>query len=258
MSFLSEILASTQERVAASKKMFSAERLQEGADLAGPPRGFRSALEAAPTAIIAEIKRATPSQGHLAPTLDAAELAARYAAAGARALSVLTEPSAFLGSLDDLVAARSATALPVLRKDFIIDEWQITEARSAGADAVLLIARCIEGDLSLFVDSCRVAGMDALVEVFDERDVDRALAAGADLIGINHRDLETFEVDPERTAKLAPSIPDGVLIVALSGVSSRAEVASLADVGASAVLVGTSLVAASDPEAKLRELIGAC
>lgn len=258
MSFLSEILSSTRERVAASKKLFSVERLQEGADLAEPPRGFRSALEGSDTAVIAEIKRATPSQGALDPTIDAGALAARYETAGASALSVLTEPSRFLGSLDDLVAARAATHLPVLRKDFIIDEWQITEARSAGADALLLIVRCIEGDLSSFVDRCRSLGMDPLVEVFDEADLERALAAGADLIGINHRDLETFEIDAERTAKLVPLIPDGVLVVALSGVSNRAEVVSLTEAGAAAVLVGSSLIIAPDPEAKLRELIGAC
>lgn len=256
MSFLSEILASTRTRVAASKELFSLKRLEESAHLADPPRGFRAALLGEETSIIAEIKRATPSRGLLDEALDAAEAARRYEVGGAAAISVLTEPDHFLGSLDDLVAVHGAVSLPLLQKDFVIDPWQITEARSAGADAVLLIARCIDGDLSVFVDRCRDLGMDALVEVFDEPDLERALAAGADLVGINHRDLETFEVDVERTAKLAPLLPKDVLIVALSGVSRRSEVVALADAGASAVLVGTSLVTAADPTASLRELTG--
>ena len=256
MSFLKEILASTQARVASSKQLFSEDRLRESADLAEPPRGFRAALEGTETAIIAEIKRATPSQGALDAHLDAPALAQRYETGGAAAISVLTEPERFLGSLDDLTQVKGAVSLPVLRKDFIIDEWQITEARAAGADAVLLIARCIEGDLSPFIDRCRAHDMDALVEVFNESEVERALIAGAELIGVNHRDLETFEIDVERTAKLAPLLPDDVLLVALSGVSTRAEVVALEEAGASAVLVGTSLVTSPDPENALKELRG--
>lgn len=257
MPFLSEILESTAERVATAKKSFPLTRLREGADLAEAPRGFRVALQGGEGAsLIAEIKRATPSQGVLDATLDAREMATNYEAGGAAAISVLTEPRFFSGSLDDLVAAHSVTSLPILRKDFVIDEWQITESRAAGADAVLLIVRCIQGDLSVFVDSCRALGMDALVEVFDEGDLERALAAGADLIGINHRDLETFEVYPERTEKLLPSIPEGITTVSLSGVTLRSEVIACQEAGASAVLVGTSLVRASDPAQKLRELLG--
>lgn len=257
MSFLQEILTSTAARVAHSKRLFSPERLGESADLAAPPRGFRSALEGPGTSIIAEIKRATPSQGPLDTGLDAAALARVYEEGGATAISVLTEPDRFLGSLDDLTQVHEAVSVPVLRKDFIIDRWQITEARAAGADAVLLIARCIDGDLSAFIDSTRALGMDPLVEVFDENDVERAVEAGADLIGVNHRDLETFRVDPDRTAKLAPLIPEGALLVALSGVSTRAEVLALEDAGASAILVGTSLVTSADPSAHLKGLIGA-
>jgi indole-3-glycerol phosphate synthase len=257
MSFLTEILVSTSERVARSKRAFSPERLQEGADLAEPPRGFRAALGASEeVALVAEIKRATPSEGILDASLDARVLAASYERGGASAISVLTEPHHFLGSIEDLVGARAAVSLPVLRKDFIIDEWQVIESRSAGADAVLLIARCIQGDLASFVDRCRALGMDALVEVFDETDVERALAAGADLIGINHRDLETFEMDPERTARLLPSIPPDVMTVSLSGVTERSEVVAYGHAGASAVLVGTGLVRAADPSEKLKELLG--
>jgi indole-3-glycerol phosphate synthase len=157
--------------------------------------------------------------------------------------------------MEDLAAARGP-GLPVLRKDFLLEEFQMFESRALGADAVLVIVRILKDGLDRLVATARALGMDALVEVHDERDLDRALDAGASLIGVNHRDLETFEVDPERTAKLAPRVPEGCTVVALSGVGSRAEVEELAGAGASAVLVGESLVTASDPVAKLRELLG--
>jgi indole-3-glycerol phosphate synthase len=205
--------------------------------------------------VIAEIKRATPRAGALDLDLDAGRLAAAYADGGAVAISVLTEPDHFKGSIEDLQAARTA-GLPVLRKDFVIDDLQVLESRAAGADAVLIIVRILGDELAGLVAATQSLGMDALVEVHDEAELERALEAGATLVGVNHRDLETFEVDPDRTAKLAPLLPEGTTLVGLSGVSTRAEVEALGRAGAAAVLVGESLVTAPDPAAKLRALTG--
>ena len=256
MSFLNEILAATRARIAQSKSAMSEESLEELIANAAPPLDLRNALLQEAPSVIAEIKRATPSRGPLDLDLDAARVAASYESGGAAAISVLTEPSFFKGSLEDLKAARSASSVPLLRKDFILDRFQLLEARAAGADAVLLIVRVIGDDLGSLVDATKALGMTPFVEVFHEEEVSSALGAGAEVIGINHRDLETFEVDTRRTAKLAASIPDDVVIVALSGVSTRAEVEELASAGAHAVLVGESLVTAHDPVAKLRELRG--
>lgn len=255
MSFLNEILGGTRARIARSKREASAAALEERVASAPAPLDLRAALAGEEPSVIAEIKRATPSRGPLDLDLDAARLAASYEAGGAAAISVLTEPDFFKGSLDDLRAARS-TSVPLLCKDFILDRVQLLEARAAGADAVLLIVRILGGKLAPLIEAARALGMTPLVEVFHEEEVQSALGAGADVIGINHRDLETFEVDTRRTAKLAPSIPPSVSVVALSGVSTRQEVEELAAAGAHAVLVGESLVTAEDPIAKLRELRG--
>ena len=257
MSFLTEILAATHARITQSKSTVGEESLERRIADAPPPLDLRSALLQEAPSVIAEIKRATPSRGPLDLDLDAATRAAAYESGGAAAISILTEPNFFKGSLDDLKAARSASSVPLLRKDFILDPFQLLEARAAGADAVLLIVRIVGDDLAPLVDATRALGMTPFVEVFHEEEVSSALGAGADVIGINHRDLETFEVDTRRTAKLAASIPDDVVVVALSGVSTRAEVEELASAGAHAVLVGESLVTADDPVAKLRELRGA-
>jgi indole-3-glycerol phosphate synthase len=219
-----------------------------------PALSFRDSLLGDGVAIIAEIKRATPRLGPIAPDLDAGTAARSYAAGGAAALSVLTEPHKFGGSVDDLRAAKAA-GLPVLRKDFILDEIQIAESRAAGADAVLLIVRVLGDELDRLVGSCKALGMDALVEVFDETDMQRANAAGASLIGINHRDLETFELDPGRTKKLGPLADPRATLIALSGVSTRADVIALEGAGVAAVLVGQALVD-PDPAAKIRMLRG--
>jgi indole-3-glycerol phosphate synthase len=253
VSYLTDILASTQDRVDALRATVGEGALEQRIASMEPPRGFTRALSGDGVAIIAEIKRATPRAGPLDLDLDAARLATAYAEGGAACISVLTEPDHFKGSMEDLEAARGA-GLPVLRKDFVRDELQVLESRAAGADAVLLIVRIIEEDLRRLVVSVEALGMDALVEVHDEAELDRALDAGARLIGVNHRDLETFEVDPDRTAKLAPRLPAGIRLVALSGVSTRAEVEALGRAGAAAVLVGESLVTASDPAAKVRSL----
>lgn len=255
MSYLDELLTATRARVADARTKVTDDALEQRISSMTPARSLRAALSGPQTGVIAEIKRASPSKGPLNENLDAAALARSYAEGGADAISVLTEPTGFKGSLDDMKAALTAGP-PVLRKDFVVDTFQVFESRAEGADAILLIVRTVGSGLKTLFTATKALGMDALVEVFDEPDLERALEVGADVIGINHRDLETFEVDPERTAKLAPQIPQGTLIVGLSGVESRADVERLAEAGADAVLVGESLVIAEDPIAKLRELRG--
>lgn len=255
MSFLSELVASTRTRVGEAKLKVTEDALEQRIASLPAPLDLAAVLRGDAMALIAEIKRATPSQGPLDLDLDAARLARAYADGGAAAISVLTEPDRFKGSLEDLQAARAA-GLPLLRKDFVLDLFQLLEARAAGADSVLLIVRMLLAELPAFVAASRALGMEPVVEVFDEADLERANQAGARVVAINHRDLETFEVDPRRTAKLAPQVADNATIVAASGVSTRTEVEDLAAAGAHAVLVGQSLVTAPDPAAKLRELAG--
>jgi indole-3-glycerol phosphate synthase len=255
MSFLEELLASTRVRVQEARASLTDDVLEQRISSVAPPLDFEAALRAEGVALIAEIKRATPSQGPLDLALDASRLARAYEEGGAAAVSVLTEPTYFKGSLEDLQAARSVS-LPLLRKDFLFHEFQLLEARAAGADAVLLIVRVVGSDLAGLLEGARALGMGALVEVFHEGELDTALDAGATAVAINHRDLETFEVDPQRTLKLATAIPSGVVRVAASGVSTRAEVEELEAGGVDAVLVGQSLVTSPDPAAKLRELLG--
>jgi len=254
VSFLDDVLATTQARVAEYRAAIATDALEQRIAAAEPPRGFAAALTDPGVSVIAEIKRATP-RGPLKLDLNPRELAANYVAGGADAISVLTEPDFFKGSMEDLAAARGA-GLPVLRKDFIIDDFQVLEARAWGADAVLLIVRALSEELERLFKSVTALGMDPFVEVHDEEDVERAREIGATLIGVNNRDLATFEVDPDRTSKLAPLIPDGAIVAALSGVSSRTDVERLADAGADAVLIGETLVTAPDPAARLAELRG--
>lgn len=256
MSYLDDLLASTRKRVAEARAAISDDALEQRVASMAAPRGFGAALRGEAVSVIAEIKRATPRAGDLNVDLDAASLALAYRDGGAAAISVLTEPDHFKGSLEDLAAARTSD-LPVMRKDFVFDPFQVYEARAWGADAVLLIVRILGNELEGLIKLIRSLGMDPLVEVFSEDDLERALACGAEVIGVNHRDLETFDVDPERTAKLAPLLPEGVTLVGLSGVSTRADVEALGAAGAHAVLVGESLVTATDPAAKLAELLGA-
>jgi indole-3-glycerol phosphate synthase len=250
VSFLERILSSRREAVSGLRGATADD---------GPPlRDFRGALAADGTSLIAEIKRASPSKGDLDPTLDPTTTARAYERGGARALSVLTEPEFFKGAPEDLVSARSATSLPVLWKDFVIDPVQVAHARSVGADAVLLIVRILSDEmLNTLLAEIGGRSMCALVEVFDERDLERALAAGADVVGVNHRDLETFEEDTTATKRLRPLVPDGVVLVAESGISMRADVDELEAIGVDAILVGEALIRAGDPAAKIRELIGA-
>jgi indole-3-glycerol phosphate synthase len=224
---------------------------------AGPPvRGFAAALAGKEgVAVIAEVKRASPSKGWLAGDLDPARLAAAYQDGGAAALSVLTDREFFAGSPADLAAARAATGLPVLRKDFTVAPADVLDARCMGADAVLLIAAALSPEeITPLLELAASVGLDALVEVHDEAEAAQALAAGATLIGVNQRDLVTFEVDTDRAERVARILPGGVLRVAESGIRDGEDVRRLAAAGFDAVLVGEALVVAADPAAALREL----
>lgn len=227
-----------------------------------PARGFRDALEAVAAsgdlAVISEIKRRSPSKGELAPGLDPVAIARQYEAGGAACLSVLTDVDFFGGSVDDLVAARAACALPVLRKDFTVSARDVCDARIMGADCVLLIAAALDqAELESFLKLAHAIGFDSLVEIHDEAELERAIVAGADLIGVNQRDLVTFAVDTERAVRMAPQMPEGVVKVAESGITGAGDAALLAAAGYHAVLVGEHLVTSGDPEAGVAALRGA-
>ncbi len=256
-AFLPRILDSRRDAVRDATRRVPPPEMEARARDAAPPRDFTAALRADGMSLIAEVKRASPSRGDLRPDLDAAGQAAAYARGGARAVSVLTEPAYFKGSPEDLAAARAAVKLPVLWKDFVIDPYQVAWARATGADAFLVIVRiCDAALLHALLEEADRFGMAALVEVFDESDLDRALTAGAQIIGVNHRDLETFEEDPQATARLRPRIPKGVVCVGESAILAREDVAALEAIGVDAVLVGEALVVAPDPAGKIRELLG--
>jgi indole-3-glycerol phosphate synthase len=198
--------------------------------------------------VIAEVKRRSPSKGDIRINLDPAALAAAYAAGGASAVSVLTEPRHFAGSPDDLLAVRAAVDLPVLRKDFVTSRYQVWEARAWGADAVLLIVAAVDPSaLRALLDEAAEAGLDALVEVHTLAEAEVAAGAGATLVGVNARDLATLEVDPDRFAALRQALPSGTVLVAESGIRDAAGVQTAAQAGADAVLVGEALVRADDP-----------
>ena len=208
--------------------------------------------------VIAEVKRSSPSKGALADIADPAALAAEYEAGGAAAISVLTERRRFGGSLDDLRAVRAAVSIPVLRKDFIVTSYQLWEARAAGADLALLIVAALEQKaLECLIDRAQSIGLTPLVEVHDEEEVDRALDAGATLIGVNARNLRTLEVDRDTFSRLAPRIPDDVVRVAESGVRGPHDVFEYAKQGADVVLVGETLVRGQDPRSAVADLVAA-
>jgi len=246
--FLAHMIAAARARVAQAR----AKRPLSRAARAAYPGRLRTALEhprAGGLAVIAEIKRASPSKGAIAPALDAAARARAYERAGADAVSVLTEPTRFAGSLADLEAVAGSVTLPVLRKDFIVDPYQIWEAAAAGAAAVLLIAAALDGDeLAALLGECAAIGLDALVEVHDEDDLLRAELAGARLVGVNNRDLRTLAVDLATTERLAPLASAGTLLVAESGITTAADAERVARAGARALLVGEALVRAPQPE----------
>jgi len=209
-------------------------------------------------AVISEIKRRSPSKGDLDPTLDPALVAMEYETGGASCLSVLTDEEFFGGSRDDLVVARAACSLPVLRKDFTVGPLDVCDARTMGADAVLLIVAALDDtELGTLLALARDLGLAPLIEVHDEAELERALAVGADLIGVNQRDLRTFEVDRERALRMGERMPDGVVAVAESGIRNAADVERLASVGYVAVLVGETLVRSSDRASAVDGLLGA-
>jgi indole-3-glycerol phosphate synthase len=218
-------------------------------------RDFRGALLTNPPAVIAEIKQASPSKGILAAEFDPPQIARRYESGGAACLSVLTDEEFFRGSLNHLKAARAAVELPVLRKDFTLDELHILEAAASGADAILLIAAILEErQLRRFRELARDHGMAALVEVHTEEELEHAIGSGADIIGVNNRDLETFQVSLETSLRLASRIPSGVVRVSESGIHSREDVKNLQSAGFHAFLVGEHLMRSSDPAQALKDL----
>jgi indole-3-glycerol phosphate synthase len=232
-------------------------RLVSATDRLLPTRGFSAQLRNGESvAVIAEVKRRSPSKGELVPSLDVAALARRYERAGASCMSVLTDSEHFGGSINDLQTARAATDLPVLRKDFTVDLRDVCDARLMGADCVLLIAAVLsQGELRDMLSLARDIGIDALVEVHDEREVARAVECEAALIGVNQRDLVTFDVDHERAVRMGSVIPEACVRVAESGIRGRDDATSLASAGYDALLVGEHLVRAADTMAALSELI---
>lgn len=222
-----------------------------------PPPPFAERLLCDRVAVIAEVKRASPSKGAIAPGLDAAAQAAAYERGGAAAVSVLTEPEQFGGSLDDLAAVTARVGLPAIRKDFIVDAVQLWEARVAGAAAALLIVRALAPDrLAHLADAAREIGLEVLVEIRDEAELARALAVDAQVIGVNNRDLETLVIHRETARTLIPRIPGDRVAVAESGIRGAGDVVAAGEAGADAVLVGSVISAASDPEAAVRALAG--
>ena len=255
---LDEILEATRERVARARRIKSFDDLDSIARDQDPGRHFEDAIRGGEISVIAEFKRRSPSVGPIREDADPARVAAAYEEGGAAALSVLTEPQFFSGSLADLVAARAACYLPVLRKDFVIDIYQVAEARAAGADAILLIVAALP-DQGLFVDLAEAAreyGLAALIEIHEAPELDAAFEVEPHLIGVNQRDLRTFEVDRSLAVRLRDEIPDDVAMVAESGIRTRADVAALEEAGVDAVLIGETLMRVPDPALAIRELLG--
>lgn len=256
---LQRILATKRDEVAAGERMHPLAGLRAAAAELPPPRGFRRALDAAiqagRPAVIAEIKRASPSAGVLREPFDVAAIARSYTAAGAACLSVLTDVLYFRGHGRNIELARAVSRLPVLRKDFIIDPWQIYESRVLGADAILLIVAALADDtLAALLKLAQALGLDALVEVHDAAELEHALAAGAGLIGINNRNLRTFRTDVAVTLELLPQLPQAVTLVTESGIRAPDDVTRLRDRGVNGFLVGEAFMRAPDPGAELRRL----
>ena len=255
-TYLDRILARHREVTAQDRRDVG--HLRDAAAALEPTRGFERALrDHSSLCVISEIKRRSPSKGDLAAGLDPAALARDYERGGASCLSVLTDEEFFGGSAADLQAARKAVALPVLRKDFTVSPLDVLDARLMGADCVLLIASALEpAELATLHALAIDLGLDVLVEIHDERELDAALGAGATLVGVNQRDLVTFQVDHERALRMAGVIPDGVVKVAESGVRGADDAAALRTAGYDAVLVGETLVRSADPAAEVRRLRG--
>ena len=260
MTILDDIAVYKREEIARAKREMPEHALEERARTASPPRGFRAALIACRDAgrygLIAEIKRASPSKGLIRADFDPAALALAYRDGGAACLSVLTDERSFQGAPAHLEAARAAMQLPVLRKDFLFDPYQIVQSRALGADCILIILAALgDDDARALLAAARRWRMDALVEIHDEIERNRALALGADMIGINNRDLKTFATDPAVTLRLAPGIPHEILVVSESGLSTPDDLKRVADVGVTNFLIGESLMRAPHVAAATRELL---
>ena len=256
-TILDRIVDARRESVAHRKRVLPDVALKLAAEKNEPPRDFAGALSRDGFNVIAELKKASPSKGLLREDYAPAELAAKLAGAGAAALSVLTEEEFFLGSLGDLKAAKKAVEIPILRKDFIIDPWQVWEARAAGADAFLLITAILsDGALGELLELGRSLGMEPLVEVHSREELGRAVAASARIIGVNNRDLRDFNVRIETSLELIEEIPDSCVAVSESGLKTHEDLTRLRRAGFDAFLVGEHLMREADPAAPLRELIG--
>jgi len=255
---MEQLIAGAREGVEARRRDLPRADLESRLSARGDDRPFNEALVRPGLSLIAEFKRRSPSAGQLArEEIDLAAQVAAYERGGAAALSVLTDEPHFGGSLADLRAARAACDLPIIRKDFIVDPYQLYEAAVNGADAVLLIVAALsDEDLRALREEARSIDLDCLVEVHDTDELERALEAGAEVIGINNRNLDDMSIDIGTTFELMPDVPAGKTVVAESGISGRAELEELDRVGVDAVLIGGALMAANDPEAKVRELAG--
>ena len=258
MSALDEIIAGVREDLARRQAQVPLDRLKERCQHIDPAINPMPRFSGGGVAVIAEVKRASPSKGALADIPDPAALAAEYEAGGAAAISVLTEERRFHGSLDDLVRVRCAVNVPVLRKDFIVSAYQLFEARAAGADMVLLIVAALtDPQLVSLIERATSIGLTPLVEVHAADEVPRAVDAGARIIGVNARNLATLQVEPQTFARLAPLIPEGIIRVAESGVRGPHDVIELARAGADVVLVGEALVTGRDPRSGVADLVAA-
>jgi len=252
---LDPIVQATRDEVERRKRERPLADLEREAERRPEGRPFLEALARPGTSLIAEHKRRSPSAGEIRAGTSVTEMVRAYERGGAAALSILTEERHFGGSLDDLVEARAASDLPILRKDFTLDPYQLVEARAVGADAVLLVVGSLEPDaLASLVQEARALDIDALVEVHDQEELEAALAIDADLIGINNRDLQDFSVDISKTFDLLAGVPAGKTVVSESGIVYREQIEELERVGVDAVLVGETLMRAADPEAACREL----
>ena len=255
---LDSILEGVRADVAAREARISLSEIKEAAAAAPPPLDAMAALREPGIGVIAEVKRASPSAGSLASIADPAKLARAYEDGGARIISVLTEERCFQGSLDDLDVVRAAVSIPVLRKDFVVQPYQIHEARAHGADMLLLIVAALDQSaLVSMLDRTESLGMTALVEVHTEQEADWALKAGAKVIGVNARDLKTLTVDRDCFARIAPGLPSNVIRIAESGVRGTGDLLAYAGAGADAVLVGEGLVKSGDPRAAVADLVTA-